>query len=277
MSTINVAATLEYNVVIPTSFVFSIVPAETAHQQIVQENLVLSPTIDYEWLTVGEESVRNIRLRALPGPLRLEYQASVELTPIVDHAPMLDEVSYQALPAEVLGYLNPSRYCESDRLSLFANKTFGAHETGYSRVQAVCDWVNSHIDYVSGSTDASSSACDVLVNRAGVCRDFAHTSIALCRALGIPARYVSGYAVDLQPPDFHGFFEAFLDDKWYLFDATRMAPVSGFVRIGLGRDAADASFATIVGSAGLVSMQVSATDGTASTFDDHPDDAISTS
>ena len=273
MPIINVAATLEYNVRTPTSFVFSIVAAETPHQRILDESLSLSPQLDYEWLHLGEENIRNIRLEVQTGSFRLDYQARVELTPDVDQSHRIDE----ALPAEVLAYLNPSRYCESDRLFLFASKEFGTQQTGFSRVEAICDWVNSHIDYVSGSTDASSSACDVLVNRAGVCRDFAHVSIALCRALGIPARYISGYAVDLQPPDFHGFFEAFLDGKWYLFDATRMAPVSGFVRIGLGRDAADASFATIVGDACLQNMQVSALVDAATTGNEQPDDAISTS
>ena len=276
MPIINVASTLEYNVNTPTTFVFSIVPAETPHQRIVEENLMLSPQYNYEWLQVGEENIRNIRLEVQPGAFRLDYQATVELTPDIDQAPQLDEVIYQSLPAEVLPYLNPSRYCESDRLALFASKEFSTQPAGHARVEAICDWVNSRIDYVSGSTDASSSACDVLVDRAGVCRDFAHVSIALCRALGIPARYISGYAVDLQPPDFHGFFEAFLDGKWYLFDATRMAPVSGFVRIGLGRDAADASFATIVGSANLQNMQVSALDETAATGNEQANEAIST-
>ena len=277
MSIIKIASTLEYNVTAPTSFVFSVFSAETPHQRILQENLVLSPNIDYEWLLIGEEKMRNIRLQVLPGFFQLDYQAIVELTPDVDQSPSLDEVSYHALPAEVLGYLNPSRYCESDRLALFASKQFGAQKTGYSRVQSICDWVYNHIDYISGSTDASSSACDVRVNRAGVCRDFAHVSIALCRALGIPARYISGYAVDLQPPDFHGFFEAFLDGKWYLFDATRMAPVSGFVRVGLGKDAAEASFATIVGSATLENMQVSAQYDHSLNTHGQPNDAISTS
>lgn len=276
MPIINVASTLEYSVNAPTTFIFSIVPAETPHQRIVEENLLLSPQVNYEWLQVGEENIRNIRLEVQPGSFRLDYNAKVELTPDIDQAPQLDEVNYQALPAEVLPYLNPSRYCESDRLALFASKTFGAQPAGHARVEAVCDWVNNSIDYISGSTDASSSACDVLVNQAGVCRDFAHVSIALCRALGIPARYISGYAVDLQPPDFHGFFEAFLDGKWYLFDATRMAPVSGFVRIGLGRDAADASFATIVGSAVLQNMQVSALDDAAATGNESADEAVST-
>jgi transglutaminase-like putative cysteine protease len=127
---------------------------------------------------------------------------------------------------------------------------------GFSRVMAICDWINSNIDYQLGSSNVSTSACDVLIQRVGVCRDYAHLAIAFCRALCIPARYISGYAVDLQPPDFHGFFEAYLGSRWYLFDATRKAPVEGFVRIGTGRDAADASFATIIGGAMLTNMAV---------------------
>jgi transglutaminase-like putative cysteine protease len=94
------------------------------------------------------------------------------------------------------------------------------------------------------------------IDTARVCRDYAHLAIALCRALCIPARYISGYAVALQPPDFHGFFEAYLGSRWYLFDATRMAPVEGFVCISTGRDAADASFATIIAKATLTYMAV---------------------
>jgi transglutaminase-like putative cysteine protease len=133
---------------------------------------------------------------------------------------------------------------------------FGNIEPGFSRVTAICDWINNNLDYQAGSSGESTSACDVLIQRVGVCRDYAHLAIALCRALCIPARYISGYAVALQPPDFHGFFEAYLGSRWYLFDATRMAPVEGFVRIGTGRDAADASFATIIGEATLTSMAV---------------------
>lgn len=117
---------------------------------------------------------------------------------------------------------------------------------------------DQHLTYSLGSTDASTTACDVLVGRNGVCRDFAHVCIAICRALGIPARYVSGYAVELNPPDFHGFFEAYLGDRWFLFDATRLAQANGLVRIGYGRDAADTPFATIVGRARLVNKVVTA-------------------
>jgi transglutaminase-like putative cysteine protease len=133
---------------------------------------------------------------------------------------------------------------------------------GYARVDEICEWINRHINYVPGTTNASSTACDVLLQRTGVCRDFAHVGIALCRSLCIPARYVSGYAAGLEPQDFHGCFEAFLGNRWYLFDATRKAPVDGFVRIGFGRDAADVPVANIVGLALLQSQTVSAVEST---------------
>jgi transglutaminase-like putative cysteine protease len=112
------------------------------------------------------------------------------------------------------------------------------------------------MDYVSGVTDSTTSTSDVLIHRAGVCRDFAHVAITMCRALGIPARYVAGYGLGVTPQDFHGFFEAYLDGEWWLFDPTGMAAVDQLVRIGYGRDAADASFATLVGEAELVSKVV---------------------
>lgn len=258
MNNINIASALTYQIAVPTSFIFNIAAATTSVQKITAEVLNVTPNIAYSWCDLNDLGSRGLRLNVLPGELTISYQAMVQLSSQTEQPANLDEVDFPALPVEILPYLNPSRYCESDRLGQFAWNEFGALATGYSRVQAVADWVYTHIDYVAGSTGASSSACDVLIQRTGVCRDFAHVSIALCRALGIPARYVSGYAVGLEPPDFHGFFEAYLDGRWYLFDATKMAPTSGLVRIGVGRDAADASFATIVGQAILQSMVVNA-------------------
>ena len=106
------------------------------------------------------------------------------------------------MPAEVLTYMNPSRYCESELLARFAMEEFGQMPRGFSRVQAICDWVFNHLEYTPGSTNATTCASDVLLQRTGVCRDYAHLAITLCRGLGIPARYVSGYAVNLQPPDY---------------------------------------------------------------------------
>lgn len=259
MSIIQVASHLTYQVETPSSFIFSIAVTPNTHHQIIQqEQLTINPMLNYEGFLMGEEANRSIRFNVQPCILSLDYTATVNLQHTIDQPPQLEEVPYLNLPTEVLPYLNPSRYCESDRLGHFAYKTFGNMPMGYARVAAICDWVYNHVDYISGSTDASSSARDILVQRTGVCRDFAHLSIALCRALGIPARYVAGYAVDLQPPDFHGFFEAYLGGNWYLFDATKLAPVGGFVRISTGRDAADTAFATLVGAATLQNMTVSA-------------------
>ena len=133
----------------------------------------------------------------------------------------------------------------------FARRTFGDLPGGYQRVNAICNWIRDHVDYISGSSDALTSAFDTVTERAGVCRDFAHLAIALCRALGIPARYVSAYAWRLSPPDFHAVIEAYLQGPtgpgWYLFDPTRMSAPDGLVRIGIGRDAAEVAFCTVYG------------------------------
>jgi len=258
MSIIRVACELRYRVTAPTSFLFNVAVANTTHQAVRQEHFTIVPHAEYTIENVGEEGNRVVRLQAKVDDFSLQYQATVTLEPEVDDPPTIMEAEHPELPSEVLPYLNPSRYCESDRLLRLAGKEFGEIAPGYSRVAAICDWTHTRLDYVAGSTDARSSACDVLVQRAGVCRDFAHVALTLCRALSIPARYVSGYAVGLNPPDFHGFFEAYLGTRWYLFDATRMAPRDGLVRIGTGRDAADAAFATVIGAATLKDMTVSA-------------------
>ncbi len=254
MTTIQVGCNLTYSVTQPTNFLFNVAAARTEHQTIRKETLQLTPDITFEASSIEDNQV--YRLYVEPCDLQLQYYATVDLHPEFYDTSGIHETWYSQLPNEVLPYLNPSRYCESDRLSHFALRMFGNVQPGFSRVNAICDWINNNLDYQAGSTGESTSACDVLIERVGVCRDYAHLAIALCRALCIPARYISGYAVALQPPDFHGFFEAYLGSRWYLFDATRMAPVEGFVRIGTGRDAADASFATIIGEATLTYMAV---------------------
>ncbi|MDD5321089.1 MAG: transglutaminase family protein [Methylococcales bacterium] len=258
MTTIQVGCDLTYSVTNPTSFLFNVAAARTEHQTISGETLQLNPPIKYETSSIGMEDIQVYRFYVEPCELQLQYHATVDIRPEIYDTSGIIETGYSKLPHEILPYLNPSRYCESDRLTRFAIRKFGNAEPGFLRVTAICDWINSNLDYEAGTTDATTSACDVFIQRAGVCRDYAHLAIALCRALCIPARYISGYAMALQPPDFHGFFEAYLGSRWYLFDATRMAPVEGFVRIGTGRDAADASFATIIGAATLTSMAVRA-------------------
>jgi transglutaminase-like putative cysteine protease len=276
MSIIDVSSCLRYQVLRPTSFLFNVAAAPTEHQIVTSEHCYINGSREVHFVAVGVEGNRVLRLQAEPGDLELRYSARVRLEPQMTDAEKIGEVNFDDLPEQVLPYLNPSRYCESDRLSRLAVRQFGDMAPGHQRVQAICDWVHSMLVYLSGSTDARSSASDVLVQGAGVCRDYAHLAISLCRAICVPARYVSGYAVGLQPPDFHGFFEAYLDGGWYLFDATRMVSNQALVRIGSGRDASDAAFATIIGSAILQEMVVKADQRGGA--DEHPkeDQAVST-
>jgi transglutaminase-like putative cysteine protease len=151
---------------------------------------------------------------------------------------------WSELPNEVLPFLLPSRFCPSDKFMRFAGREFAASSDGAARMMAILEWINRNVDYVSGVSNAETTAERTFVDRAGVCRDFAHLGITFARALGIPARAVSAYALDLDPPDFHAVFEVYLDNAWWLIDPTRLAPIEGIVRIGSGRDASDIAFLT---------------------------------
>ncbi|WP_442506843.1 transglutaminase-like domain-containing protein [Novipirellula sp. SH528] len=256
MNQILVGSHIKYTVNSPTTFLLNVSVAQNEHQLITKESIEVFPFHKMEECAVGPLGNRLLRMTADPGELTIQYQATVELRANEVDSTNLCEVDYENLPADVLSYLNPSRYCESDKLFRFAGEEFGDLVPGYSRVTAICNWTYDHLTYTPGSTGPTTTACDVLLQRTGVCRDYAHVAISLCRAMGIPARYVSGYAVNLQPPDFHGFFEAYLSGEWFLFDATRLAPVGGLVRIGTGRDAADVAFATLRGDAQSTEMEV---------------------
>lgn len=139
-----------------------------------------------------------------------------------------------------------------------ANDLFGGIAGYLDQALAIEDWLHQHIAYAPGSSGEQSSALDTYETRSGVCRDFAHLGIALCRALSIPARYVTVYAFQLQPQDFHAVFEVFVDGNWYLIDGTRIAPLNGMIRIAQGHDAADAAVATLFGSIAGTGIEVNA-------------------
>jgi transglutaminase-like putative cysteine protease len=233
-------------------FVFNVHAAHTPRQTVSGEQLRLSQPVATSIHVDPFTGNRYLRLRAGPGPLHLSYAATVDLVHHFADPQQLPEVPVCRLPPEVLGYLYPSRYCQSDRLGRLAIGTFGGMRQGHSRVQAIRDWVQSHVAFLQNTSNANTSAIDTLVDRVGVCRDFAHLMIALCRALSIPARFVSGtdYGADpaLGPPDFHAYVEVYLGDRWYLFDPSGTAIPMGLIRLGTGRDAADVAFATIFGS-----------------------------
>ncbi len=277
-NTLTVRAELDYEVDGDASFALAVAAARTDRQHIASEAISLDPPLDHSLEPYGEgESHQLIRFDAPAGRFTMTYDATVVVRPRSDEPADLEETAFGDIPAAVLPYVNPSRYCESDAHAGLSARLFGDLAPGYGRVKAVNDWVRAEIAYQAGTTDATTSASDVLVERVGVCRDFAHVAISLCRAIGIPARYVSGYGIGVEPQDFHGFFEAYLSGEWWLFDPTGMAPVDHLVRIGYGRDAADASFATFVGPATLTSKVVTVTerDGQGADPPD-PDTATST-
>ncbi|KAA1261331.1 Transglutaminase-like superfamily protein [Rubripirellula obstinata] len=251
MTQIHIGSTLVYDVRQRTIFLLKIAAGSTPHQQVNDESLTTDPIVNIEPCQVDLEGNRLHRLVVEPCRLKIQYQATANLAPDLERPRNVDESQAAQMPPEVLTYMNPSRYCESDVLARFAYEEFGQLPSGFTRVQTICDWVYEHLEYTPGSTTATTTAADVLLQRTGVCRDYAHLAISLCRGIGVPSRYVSGYAVNLQPPDYHGFMEAFLDGQWYLFDPTRLASTLGLVRIGVGRDAADVAFCTLTGSAML--------------------------
>ena len=234
-----------------SDFIFSIHAARTPQQLIAQESLQISQSLPFNLYTDPITHTRYLRLKAGPGPLSVRYDAVVDLDHYQAEPAQLGEVAVADLPGEVLPYLYPSRYCQSDRLLRFAAVEFGHLWQGYSRVQAIRDWVVERVTFRSNSSNANTSAVDTLVEKVGVCRDFAHLMIALCRALNIPARFATGidYGADpiLGPTDFHAYVEVYLGDRWYMFEASGVAIPMGFIRLGTGRDAADSAFATIFG------------------------------
>jgi transglutaminase-like putative cysteine protease len=243
---------LDYEVAQPgCDFIFNIHAAHTDRQQVLEEQLTLNQNIASRVDTDPVTRNRYLRLSAGPGPLRVNYSAIVDLRHHVAQPDTIYEVPVAQLPTEVLGYIYPSRYCQSDRLLRLASREFGHWMQGYSRVQGIRDWVLARTRFTQNTTNASTSAVDTLLETVGVCRDFAHLMIALCRAVNIPARFTTGidYGADpaLGPTDFHAYVEVFLGDRWYIFDPSGTAIPMGFVRFGTGRDAADVAFATIFG------------------------------
>ncbi len=245
---------LAYELSAPTHFIFQIHAWHGADQEVRAESLELSPDARSHVYLDPLSHHRFLRLQAPAGVLKLHYRASVHVAarPRDVDAP---ELPVHELPDALMHHLMPTRYCESDLLARAAMKLFGDLPPGYARVQAISDWIHDNIDYLPGSTDTTSTACHVLQQRAGVCRDFAHLGVTFCRALNIPARLAVGYVRFTEPPpDFHAVFEAYLGGQWVMFDPTRLAPVEHLVRIASGRDAKDVAFSTIFGQANMLTM-----------------------
>jgi transglutaminase-like putative cysteine protease len=197
------------------------------------------------------------------GEVRFGYDALIEVSALADEVDAdARQTPIELLPVELLHFLLSSRYCPSDTIADEAWALFGNAPLGWGRVQAVCDWIHTNIEYKIGSSTPETTALDVLKSRRGICRDFAHTGIAFCRALGIPARYCFGYLPDVgiepsgTPMDFHAWFEAWLDGRWRTFDARHNVPRIGRIPIARGRDAVDCALVTTYGATVFQSMTV---------------------
>lgn len=253
----HVSCQLDYTLHDPATFLFALKCIETGGQKILSESLQITPVVDIEEFTIGVGMNRFSRIKTLnPGNINVSYQAEVDNSIRIVSVASIQPDGPAILAPEAIPFLFPSRYCQSDRIRDEANELFGNFNTPYETAAAVSDWIFSNVAYVSGSSGENSSAVDTLRDRKGVCRDFAHLAIAFCRALNIPARYATVYAYQLNPPDFHACFEVFIGGWWYVFDATRLAPLNGLVRIATGRDAADAAVCTIFGNPELNSSIV---------------------
>jgi len=214
------------------------------------------------------------RLVAPAGAVRISSDAVVSDTGLADKVePCAEQIPVEALPEETLVFLLGSRYCETDLLSDIAWKLFGASPPGWSRVQAICNFVHDHITFGYQHASPTKTAWDVYHEARGVCRDYAHLAVALCRCLNIPARYCTGYLPDIgvapvdAPMDFAGWFEAYLGGSWYTFDPRNNSARIGRVLIARGRDAADVAIGTTFGENTLESFVVWAEEVTPGTLE----------
>jgi transglutaminase-like putative cysteine protease len=237
-----IKAELVYTFAPETQVIANIEASHTGDQMILSETLDIQPPV--RWLSdktpYGDRSMR----ASLSGEVAIRYQAVVENNLRQLLPPAGRQHLWSDLPIDVLPFLLPSRFCPSDKFMRFAQREFGGAGDGVARVMAILQWIHRNVDYIAGVSNAETTAERTFVDRAGVCRDFTHLGITMARALGIPARAVSAYALQLDPPDFHAIFEVYLEQGWWLIDPTRLAPIEGIVRIGSGRDASDIAFLT---------------------------------
>jgi transglutaminase-like putative cysteine protease len=227
-----------FDIPVPTPFILMLRPRSGPHQWIAREEYKLAPSVPVFEFTDGYGNLCQ-RLVAPPGSFSVHTVAEVMTADVVDEAPGAPFVEVQNLPDAVLGYLLPSRYCESEKFGDMAASITAGQQLGYDQVAAIQAWLRSTIRYEPGTSDIPVTATEVNFRQSGVCRDLSHLGIALCRSLSIPARLVVGFLHGLEPMDLHAWFEAYVGGRWYTFDATQAALKGGYVALGYGRDAAD--------------------------------------
>lgn len=253
---LHAATELEFEAMVPTPFILMLRPRSGWQQWVGREQYVLRPSVPAVEFT---DPFGNLcqRIVAPAGRFGISAAADIECPDGADSAPGAPFVEVQMLPDDVLPYLLPSRYCESDRFFEQARDLVAGDLPGYDQCRAISAWIAETIRYTPGSSPVPRSACEINGVADAVCRDIAHLGIALTRALSIPARMVVGYLETLAPMDLHAWYEAFVGGRWYTFDPTRPDLRGGRVAIAYGRDAADVAVYTQFGDpVQLVSMRV---------------------
>lgn len=254
----NVFTEMEYQIMSASTLILNINALRTQHQTVLSEEFTIDPYFKTEELVAVNGENRLIRFQVEhPTTLKIGYKATVDNNYKLVNYNQRAEIPVAQLDPGIIPYLNPSRYCQSDKLFRVANNLFGHIHGEFPKVLALTNWIHKNVQYLSGFSNSQTSAFDTVTEQAGVCRDFAHLGIALCRALNIPARYFTGYSYQLEPADFHACFEAYIGGEWIFFDATGLAPLNGMVKIATGRDAADAAIANLFGEVLFTSMIVS--------------------
>ena len=248
---------LTYEVYAPTTYFFNIQASHSENQTIIEESLTFSPDLKYQEFTLKNSDTRFIKMQINYGTFTIAYRAIVEVKEnILDENALSMVTPLIEMDNEVLPYISPSRHCESDKMMEFAKNEFGNLPNDYAKAKAINDWIFDSVKYVTDSTNSSVSACDTLISRAGVCKDFAHLGIALCRALDIPARYFTGYAANLFPPDIHACFEVYIGKQWILFDPTDLSSKNELVKIASGKDASEAAVTIFYGNTYCSNMNI---------------------
>lgn len=252
---LSITSSLDYQLAEPADLLLALEIAQTADQRLIADRLVMSGVGPLTPIA-GEEGIGRRTWTRGSGRITAHYTASVAIERTALPLAGLPCSPKPGLPADVTAYLWPSRYCDSDRFEAFVAATF-ADLDGGDKVLGIARWIERHIAYRPGVSDARTTAADTFLQREGVCRDFAHLLIAMVRAADIPARMVGAYGWGVEPPDFHAVAEVWLDGGWHLVDASGLAAPGGIVRIGVGRDATDISFLTIFGRGVLIDQRVS--------------------
>jgi transglutaminase-like putative cysteine protease len=252
---LKIDANLHYRFDEPSDVLLAVEAAQLPDQKLIGDRLRVDGVGPMRPVD-GEDGIGRRTWMRAEGDFAARYQATFE----VDRRPVsiseLPITPRRELPPQVIPYLWPSRYCEADRFEAFVEREFPGRNHG-ARVLGMAKWIHEHLDYCPGSTDAQTTAVDVFVSRQGVCRDYAHLMASFARAAGVPARLVSAYAWELEPPDLHAVVEIWLAGDWYLVDPTELAPLDGLVRIAVGRDATDIAFMTIFGTAEMIEQTIS--------------------